>query len=41
MLYSFPESDEFIGEDLGVGADDAPDSPVIFSEVARPIPESS
>jgi hypothetical protein len=24
----FPESDEFVAEDLGAGADDSPDSPV-------------
>jgi hypothetical protein len=26
---------------LGAGAEDSPDSPVIFSQVARPIPESN
>jgi hypothetical protein len=36
----FPESDEFVAEDLGAGADDSPDSPVIYSHVAVPIPES-
>jgi hypothetical protein len=38
--YSFPESDEFVAEDLGAGADDTPDSLVIFSEVAQSIPKS-
>jgi hypothetical protein len=41
MPSPFPESDEFVTEDMGTGADDSPDSPVIFSHVAPPIPESS
>jgi hypothetical protein len=39
--FSFPERGEFAAEELGPLADDSPDSPVIFSESARPIPESS
>jgi hypothetical protein len=39
-VFFFPESDEFIAEDLGVSTDDSPDSPVIYSHVAAPIPES-
>jgi hypothetical protein len=27
-LFGFPESDEFVAEGLGRGADDTPDSPV-------------
>jgi hypothetical protein len=38
--FSFLESDEFIAEDLSVGADDSPDSPMIYSHTAAPIPES-
>jgi hypothetical protein len=38
--FYFPESDEFIAKDLGTRADDSPDSPVIYSHVAAPIPES-
>jgi hypothetical protein len=38
---AFPESVEFIAEDLGAGADDSPDSPVIYNHVAAQIPEIS
>jgi hypothetical protein len=38
---AFTESDEFVAEDLGAGADDSPDSPVIYSHVAAQIPESN
>jgi hypothetical protein len=41
MPSAFPESDEFVTEDLGASADDSPDSPVIYSHVAAQIPESS
>jgi hypothetical protein len=37
---AFPESDEFVAEDLGAGVDDSPDSLVIYSHIAPPIPES-
>jgi hypothetical protein len=39
-VFFFPESDEFVAEDSGASADDSPDSPVIYSHVAAPIPES-
>jgi hypothetical protein len=39
-VFFFPESDEFVAEDLGANADDSPDSPVIYSHVVAPIPES-
>jgi hypothetical protein len=38
---AFLESDEFVVEDLGTGADDSPDSLVIYSHVAVQMPESS
>jgi hypothetical protein len=40
-VFFFPESDKFVAEDSGASADDSPDSPVIYSHVAAPIPESS
>jgi hypothetical protein len=39
--FSFPESDEFIADDLDACTDDSPDSLVIYSRVAPPFPESS
>jgi hypothetical protein len=39
--FSFPESDEFVTGVMGAGADDSPDSPMIYSPVAPLIPESS
>ena len=39
-VFFFPERDEFVVEDLGAGANDSPDSPVIYSHFAAPIPES-
>jgi hypothetical protein len=39
-VFFFPESDEFVAEDLGASVDDSPISPVIYSHIAAPIPES-
>jgi hypothetical protein len=41
VAFSFSESDEFIADDLDACADDSPDSPVIYSHVAPPFPDSS
>ena len=39
-VFFFPESDEFVAEDLGASVDDSPNSPVIYSHIVAPIPES-
>jgi hypothetical protein len=39
-IFFFPESDEFVVEDVGTSSDGSPDSPVIYSHVAAPIPKS-
>jgi hypothetical protein len=41
VVFSFPESDEFVAEELGASADDSPDSPVIYSCVTPSFPEAS
>jgi hypothetical protein len=40
-LFGFPESDEFVAKGLGRGADDTPDSPVIFSHSPRWFPRAA